>query len=259
MKKKAKKILIKLFNPLAIKLGYVKKKRNQNVCNNINTKGGLLFNFYNILIEMKFIPNHIVDVGANHGTWTREALNYFPNAHYTLFEPQHWLEDSVKDIIKVNKKVTFNPYGVGKSKGSFMFTIVDRDDSCSFKYTKEEAKAKGFEQIEIPVITLNEFIADKDLPTPDIIKIDAEGLDLEVLEGANNYFGKTEIFLVEAAVVNNNIDNTVLKVIDYMDRNGYALFDITDLNRPFSLKVLWLVELVFVIKGGKIDKFIIIK
>jgi hypothetical protein len=31
-------------------------------------------------------------------------------------------------------------------------------------------------------------------------KIDAEGLDLEVLKGASNYFGKTEIFMVEAGV-----------------------------------------------------------
>jgi hypothetical protein len=34
-----------------------------------------------------FSPNHIVDVGANHGYWTRTALKYFPDAYYTLIEP----------------------------------------------------------------------------------------------------------------------------------------------------------------------------
>lgn len=38
-----------------------------------------------------------------------------------------------------------------------------------------------------------------------------------------------------------------------MDAYGYKLFDITDLNRPWSNNVLWLVELVFVLKNGTID------
>ncbi len=38
-----------------------------------------------------------------------------------------------------------------------------------------------------------------------------------------------------------------------MDAKGYCLFDITDLNRPWEKPVLWLVELVFVRKGGRLD------
>ncbi|MFZ3273450.1 MAG: FkbM family methyltransferase, partial [Lutibacter sp.] len=133
------------------------------------------------------------------------------------------------------------------------------DDSCSFRYTEEEAKVAGFEQIEIPVVTLNKLLADSDLPIPDIIKIDAEGLDLEVLKGASNLFGKTEIFMVEAGVVNKIFDNSFLKLINFMDQNNYRLFDITDINRPFQPKVLWLVELVFVKKDGYIDSQVIVK
>jgi len=43
-------------------------------------------------------------------------------------------------------------------------------------------------------------------------------------------------------------------VINTMDSYRYKLFDITDLNRPFSNKVLWLVELAFVLKNGTLDK-----
>ncbi len=39
----------------------------------------------------------------------------------------------------------------------------------------------------------------------------------------------------------------------YMTQNNYILFDITDLNRPYDKKVLWLIELVFVKRGGLID------
>lgn len=249
-----KKILKKILS----KLGYTLEKMEvAKVTVNPNSKDYLLYNFYNTLKTIGFSPKHIVDVGANHGTWTREALRYFPEAYYTLLEPQHWLKKSFQDILDANSKVQYYPVGAGEKEDSFQFTIVDRDDSCSFRYSQEEAKMAGFEQIEIPVVTLNGLLSNSELPVPDIIKIDAEGLDIAVLKGASNFFGKTEIFMVEAGVVNKSFDNSFLKLINFMDENNYRLFEITDLNRPFQPQVLWLVELVFVKKNGFMDSQVI--
>lgn len=255
MKTFIKKIITKTVDPIFARLGYSKQVNKKNNANSNFEKNNLLHNFYTILKEIKFYPSHIVDVGANHGTWTREALRYFPKAQYTLLEPQYWLKQSFEDVLRVNPNVTFHAVGAGKKKGAFKFTIADRDDSCSFMYSEEQAKDLGFEQIEFPVVTLNEFICEKKLPTPDIIKIDAEGLDLDVLKGASNFFGKTEIILVEAGVVNKSIKNNLLAVVHFMDKNGYQLFEITDLNRPWTNRILWLVELVFVKKNGLIDTY----
>lgn len=256
MKKIIKKLIIKLINPIAIRLGYIRDSHVQQVKE--LDKNILLSTLFANLKAMGFIPKHIVDIGANHGTWTREVLAHFPDSYYTLLEPQLWLKESFRDILDENPKVHFHPVGAGKQEGYFRFTIVDRDDSCSFRYTQEEAKAGGFEQIEIPVVTLNGLLSSSELPIPDIIKIDAEGSDIEVLKGASNFFGKTEIFMVEAGVVNKSFDNSFLKLINFMDENNYRLFEITDLNRPFHLQVLWLVELVFVKKNGFIDSKVIV-
>jgi len=242
---------MKIIESVFLKLGYKRNKERKN------DKNDLLLNFYNTLNQFGFNPKHIVDIGANHGTWTREALRHFPDAYYTLLEPQGWLKNSMLDLLEKNKKINFHPVGAGEKNGSFTFTIADRDDSCSFRYTKEEALKEGFKQIEIPVVTLNDLLADNELPFPDIIKIDAEGLDIEVLKGASNFLGKTEIFMVEAGVVNKMFSNSFLKLINFMDDNNYRLFEITDLNRPFTPNVLWLVELVFVKKNGFIDSKII--
>ncbi len=258
MKKIIRRIAIKLINPIATRLGYV---RGQKViyANNSFEKNSLLEVFFENIIAMGFVPKHIIDVGANHGTWTRETLKYFPNANYTLIEPQERLRSSLQDILDANSKVSFNAVGAGAVSGSFMFTIVDRDDSCSFRYTEEEAKAGGYQQVEIPIVTLNEMVANNsDLPFPDLVKIDAEGLDISVLEGASDLIGKTEVFLVEAAVFCKEFDNSLLKMVDYMDKKGYTLFEITYLNRPFKPNVLWLVELAFVRKNGIIDQFKIV-
>lgn len=254
MKKTAKKIFFKISKTIFYKLGYERK----TIKVQIENKNILLKNFFNNIKEMGFYPNHIIDVGANHGTWTRETLNHFPEAYFTLIEPQNWLKPSFQDLLDSNKKIDYYPVGAGSENGSFKFTIVERDDSCSFRFTEDEAKEKGYKQVHIPIITINDIVKTNNLTIPDLIKIDAEGLDIEVLKGASELFGKTEIFMVEAGIVNHEFNNSFLKMINFMDEKGYRLFEITDLNRPFSLSVLWLVELVFVKKQGIIDSYQII-
>ncbi|HVW99613.1 MAG TPA: FkbM family methyltransferase [Candidatus Babeliaceae bacterium] len=246
MKQFFKKSLIKILQPVNSRIGFTLKDGSSDV--QVINKNLLLHNFFSILAQTQFNPGHIVDVGANHGTWTQKALQYFPEAYYSLLEPQYWLADSLKELL--SEKIRFYPIGAGSESGSFRFTIVNRDDSCSFRYTKEQAVKKGFQQLDLPVERLDEFLISRSLPVPDIIKIDAEGLDLEVLKGAGPYLGKTEVFLVEAAVNNLQLNNTVLKVIEFMDNKGYRLFDLTDINRPFKPSVLWLVELAFIKKDG---------
>jgi FkbM family methyltransferase len=254
MKKRVYNFLKKTFvHPLATRFGYVPSKLLKRSILNGNEKKDLLCNFYSTLKKINFQPKHIVDIGANHGTWSREALRYFPDTYITMIEPQAWLKNSFDDLLSNNPRVTYHAVGAGKQSGSFKFTIHDRDDSCSFKYSEEEASLNGYKQIELPVLTLNEILNNSHFPKPDMIKIDAEGLDLEVLEGASDYFGITEIFLVEAGVVNKEFSNNFLELSKYMDDKGYRLFELTDINRPFDLKVLWLVELVFVKKGGYLD------
>src|SRR4051794_33082463 len=200
MKKRIRSILIKLFQPLAYKLGYPAKDSNS-----------LLHLFFTNLKSFGFNPVHIVDIGANHGVWTRVSLKHFPNAYYTLLEPQYWLKSSIEDLLTTNKKINFYGVGAGAAAGSFKFTIHDRDDSCSFKYTEEEAHQRGFKQIDLKVMTLNELLANNKLSAPDIIKTDAEGWDIEVLKGASDFFGKTEIFMVEASIFCKSYNNTFLK------------------------------------------------
>lgn len=255
-KRQIKTIATKAIRPIALRLGFSEKKRDKIL--NAYDKNSLLENFFTTIRAIDFKPQHIVDVGANHGAWTKETLKYFPEAYYTLLEPQAWMKNSIQNLLQANPKVNFYGIGAGEKNGSFKFTIVDRHDSCSFNYSEAEALEKGFKQVDVEVVALNSFLPKACAVVPDIIKIDAEGLDIEVLKGASDYFGKTEVFMVEVGVVNKIFDNSFLKVINFMDEHGYRLFDITDLNRPFETKILWLAELVFVRKNGVIDsrKFI---
>ncbi|MFC6098045.1 FkbM family methyltransferase [Flavobacterium qiangtangense] len=239
---------IYFFDPFIKKLGYTSESE----------KDGLLTTLYGNLKKIGFEPKHIVDVGANRGTWTRKTMCFFPDAYYTLVEPQKELSNYFKDLLS-KPTVIFYPVGAGSKSETLKFTFADRDDSSSFVYNQEDVIKRGFVQKDIAIKPLNEILQENaEWPVPDIIKIDAEGLDIDVLKGASNYFGKTEIFMVEAAVFEKEFQNSVSTVITFMDEIDYKLFEITDLNRPFQPQFLWLMEMVFIKKGGLIDSYKVI-
>jgi FkbM family methyltransferase len=197
-----------------------------------------------LLKQFGFAPKHVLDVGANHGHWTRTALGYFPNASYTLVEPQDQLKIHIQDLVALGCRIRWINVGAADKPGSLPFTVSYRDDASSFVVQEHEAQAAGLRRIEVAVRTLDEIVADSNLPLPEMVKIDAEGYDLKVLSGASSLIGKTEVFFVEAAV-HPGFENTVLEVVRRMADTGYDLLDVTDINRSPKFGVLWLFELAF--------------
>lgn len=249
MKIRIKSLLKKLLNrlPNAVK-SIVFNLKNHD-------KNYLLSNFYQTLISQEYFPKVIYDIGANTGTWTEFCIYHFPNANYYLFEPQPLLKRNIENRLGKFDNVKLFSVGVGNLTGELLFTYHDRDDSCTFNMTEADAKRHGYKQIKTPIVDLDTFIKDNGLDSPDLLKIDAEGLDIEVLDGARFTLEKhVEIVLVEVGVMNKFISNDALSVLTYMEKLGFKLFDITDLNRPFTNKVLWLCEFAFIKKNGKLDK-----
>jgi FkbM family methyltransferase len=193
-----------------------------------------------------FSPKHIVDVGANHGNWTRAALNYFPEAYYTLIEPQDYLKKDVQDLLaREDGKIRWIGAGVGDKPGILPFMISHRDDSSTFAVTPGTAKARGMRQIDVRVVTLNEIVRTSSAPFPDMVKIDAEGFDLRVIAGVSQLLGRTDIFFLETAIFAHDVENSLENVMSTMSQAGYHVIDITDLNRSPKYGVLWLCEVAF--------------
>ncbi|WP_375570122.1 FkbM family methyltransferase [Seohaeicola saemankumensis] len=207
---------------------------------------------FETLASLGFEPRHIVDVGCNHGNWTRTARIVFPDANVSAFEPQEMLVDKHTDLA-VDPRVEMYYKGVGDFDGSAPFTFHGRDDSSSFIYSASEAEDQGLAQAEVEICRLDTAMAASVFGPPDMVKIDAEGLDLNVCEGAPNTLSHAQILLVEATVACPTYPNTATAVFEKMDSLGYRLFDITDLNRTPNKGVLWLVEAVFVRKGTLLD------
>jgi FkbM family methyltransferase len=208
-----------------------------------------LEHFFPLLQQLGFAPRHIVDVGANHGNWTRTAFKYFSDPVYTLVEPQDHLRCYSQDLVAQGCKLNWINAGCGDFCGTLPLIISYRDDSSTFVDWHDNPTAQ---RMTVPIITLNQIVASSDAGLPEMVKIDAEGFDLKVLAGASDLLGKTDIFLVEAVVwgAGGAYGNSVAEVVRFMAEAGYNLMDITDFNRSPKYGVLWLCELAFLRVGS---------
>lgn len=67
--------------------------------------------FFELLKKFGFAPKHILDVGANRGNWTREAMKFFPEARYTLVEPQDRLKSHIADLLEGGQRFSGSTRG----------------------------------------------------------------------------------------------------------------------------------------------------
>jgi FkbM family methyltransferase len=200
---------------------------------------------FSLLKQGGFTPRCIIDVGANRGIWTRAAMKFFPEAHYTMVEPQERLKEYSRDLLEGKCKATWITAGVGDARGVLPLHVGRRDDSSSFA----AGWGEGDSSMNVEVMTLNE-IAEKHCPGPvDLVKIDAEGFDLKVLAGASELLAKTDVFLVEAVIFGTGQENTLAEVVRTMSEAGYRSVEITDVNRSPKHGVAWLCELAFLRNG----------
>jgi FkbM family methyltransferase len=151
-----------------------------------------------------------------------------------LVEPQQHLRPSVQDL-EVKHQVRWINAGCADSPGYLPLAGAEQDHSSSFCTAQP-----GQTTILVEIKTLDQIVAGN--PIPDLVKIDAEGYDLKVIEGAKSLLGKTDVFLVEAMICG-EYENTAHAVINRIAQAGYSIIDITDLNRSYKTGALYLVEL----------------
>ena len=134
----------------------------------------------------------IIDVGANAGVFTHLVFRVNPGAQVIAVEPQPELVKVLETYAtKHGRQVQCVPAACSNREGTatlFFDHTGDLRASLDANFSVEKRK------ITVPVTTL-----DRIAPKGDIflIKIDAEGHDLEVLEGGESTLGRTRFVMLE--------------------------------------------------------------
>lgn len=197
-----------------------------------------------------FYPERVVDVGANRGRWTAKALTVFPETRYTLVEPQVEMKDDLEALCRRHPQVTFVSCGLAASDGALPFTLTGKTSS-TFTLTGDEALAGGFEQRMVPVMTLDRLCREHVGGVPDLVKIDAEGFEFEILQGAGDLIGKVEVFLLELPFIKARRGALLFRdAVARMGEYGYEVYDFTAFQKRRYDHAIGQGEVVFVRRDG---------
>ncbi len=202
------------------------------------------------LAKKGFYPKHIIDVGAHKGHWSLDAYKVFPESYFTLIEPQIEMKSYLDKFSSQVKNSRWILAGAGAIEGELPLTVAPNPDGSSFAVSEESAKEMKSERRMLPIVTLDSVYEKSNLPIPEMVKIDAEGLDLDVMKGSQNLIGKTEIFFLEIPLFDYWPNQSFHIITDFMKERGYEPYDFTDLNRRPSDGALALMEVAFVKRKG---------
>lgn len=142
----------------------------------------------------------IFDVGAHQGRITEYYLKYTQATIYAFeAEPGNYRVLKARLAVSRVKPVhaaVFNrsgEVGLNLAGRSTMHSLLKPTD----QYLAERAKTRRPRGIvKVPAITLDDFCAERKIDRIDILKVDTEGTDLAVLEGARRLFEEKRIGFV---------------------------------------------------------------
>lgn len=144
----------------------------------------------------------IIDIGANIGQSTLSFDMAFPRTKIVAFEPipSCYQEIKLKTINKSNIEV-YNE-GLGDSNGNLFFEENDFSPSSSFltlseKHIEAYPITKNSNKIEVKVSTLDSYAKEFEDNNNILLKIDVQGYEDKVLDGATEILKKTKVILIE--------------------------------------------------------------
>ena len=178
----------------------------------------------------------ILDVGANVGQTARRFSLRFPNASIHSFEPIAEAFDSLRKNVRSLGNVTPHNFALGDATGHVRMEI-DPGDSERNRIVEESASRARFEECSIK--TLDDVCAELSLSRIDFLKIDVEGYESHVLNGATRLFKRGQIASVYAEVdfLRKGLHANFFEIHEFFERNDfifYALYDYSAWWNPAS-------------------------
>jgi FkbM family methyltransferase len=140
----------------------------------------------------------VLDIGANSGTYSENILKYAPHATIYAFEPSSIARQLLENRFFGIKAVKIEPYALG-SRVSKEMLYSDIAGSGLASLTKRKLKHFGIEfshSEPVDVVTLDSWAQASNI-SPNLIKIDVEGHELDVLKGGLDTWATAQVIQFE--------------------------------------------------------------
>jgi FkbM family methyltransferase len=188
----------------------------------------------------------IFDVGANSGLSTRSYLDLFPNATIHAFEPIPSLVNIFNERHASNKRVVLNEVAVTNKIGEENFNVNKSIDTSSLLQSTKiggtsDEQCKTINRITVKTDTLDSYCLRHRITDIDILKIDTQGSEFNILNGATRLLDNQQVKLVfcEVYFKEQYVDQPLFyDIASFLKTKGYELQDIYETIYN-SRRLLW--------------------
>jgi FkbM family methyltransferase len=172
-----------------------------------------------------FQPSLIVDIGAASGHFGIMAAKTFDCRAVYAFEPAKRQRILLTRNVRLNAvdRLVIEPFGLWNRSDVLPFRTVGAESS--FAPVSRFQGVLAFPEM-LPVKTLDQWVEDKQIAGIDLIKIDAEGAELEILEGARGSLKRFRPRLLVQAYHIRDGARTFEQCARTLEAIGYAVHEV---------------------------------
>lgn len=166
----------------------------------------------------------VLDVGVK--TCTYELVRCFPDKHHLLMEPiVEYFDDMRANYERAGIDYEVISAAMGDRDGEVRLktSTVYADKPISHARITTDGEADDEHRI-VPAKRIDSVVGERSLLEPFLLKIDVDGAELMVLEGARETLAKTSVIVIETGFAN------LLERAQAVAAAGFDIFDIVDIS-----------------------------
>ncbi len=178
-----------------------------------------------LLERYPFKPGDVVfDVGAHIGEWAGLALQFSPFIELYSFEPGPQAYEVLKNRRADALDKLFN-LAISNRLGDDTFFLLDQGTFLSGLISRP-LFASAYRKIQVPLETIDHFCEVRGIEKIEYLKIDTEGAELRVLQGAHKMLSEHKIRALQFEYGETTYDASVSlkQLMHLLHQEGYAVF-----------------------------------
>ena len=208
---------------------------------------------------------NIFDVGANEGRWIDSVNEFFKKPNIHAFEPSEKEFQILKEKYSEERNIVLNNFALGEIEDEQYFNINYKGGLNSFYdvnqntnwFRRQQNNKKVFNENftlkkqKVSINTIDNYLISKNIEFIDIVKIDTQGYEPKVLEGALNALKSKKIQTILAENIISDIYKSNVSFFELeknLINNGYKLISLDDHGNLFN-KAIFQLNAIYALKS----------
>ena len=174
-------------------------------------------------------PACVLDIGAALGEWSRMAMQFWPEARYFLVEPLLERQPALDELCRTHSNVDYILAGAADAPGRRSIGVMENLYASSFAYPGKDNRPAD-------VVTIDDLFREGRFPQPQFMKLDVQGYELKVLQGAVTAMPGCDLILLELQFFRFTPEMPLLhEAVDWMAARDFYPYEFVDfLRRPYD-------------------------